>query len=328
MEIRAGKFLITGGASLIGFHLTRLLLKQDAAQVVLYDNLSLGTDAVLPELQKDSRVSVIRGDILRFPMLMEAVQRVDGIFALAAFLTLPLARDPALGVEVNAMGAVNVMEAARLAGRKNVVTASSIAVYGNEIHGLVEEATPFRSSDIPAAFACYAATKLLGESLGRLYADKYGVPACSARFSTVYGENQHERGVNALYIVEAMEAVRKGQRPSIRGDGTEAHDYLHAGDAAQALILIMQKGKAGEAYNVASGVSTSVNEIVAAVLSEYASDLEPDRVADTRTARATAHSELLISNQKARAGLGWAPAVTLADGIHRLRLWRDAASPA
>jgi UDP-glucose 4-epimerase len=265
----------------------------------------------------------VRGDILRFPMLMQAMQDVDGVFALAAYLTLPLARDPGLGVEVNAMGTVNVMEAARLLGGTRIVLASSIAVYGNEIHHLVEEATPFRSDGISPAFACYAATKLLGESLGRLYAEKYGLPVCGARFSTVYGENQHERGVNALYIVEAMQAVRSARRPTIRGDGTEAHDYLHAGDAARALALAMQNGVAGESYNVVSGISTSVNEIVAAVLSEYGSKLEPERVEDARVTRSTGHSQLLISNRKAREQLGWEPSVTVAEGIHRLRVWLD-----
>jgi UDP-glucose 4-epimerase len=323
MEVRGRKFLITGGASLIGFHLTRRLLDEGAAQIVLYDNLSLGASGILADLQKDRRVSVVRGDILRFPMLMQAMQGIDGVFALAAYLTLPLARDPTLGVEVNAMGAVNVMEAARLSGGTKTVLASSIAVYGNEVHELVDEATPFRSDGIAPAFACYAATKLLGESLGRLYAEKYGLPVCSTRFSTVYGENQHERGVNALYIVEAMQAVRNGQRPTIRGDGTEAHDYLHAGDAASALVLAMQKGAAGESFNVASGISTSVNEIVAAVLAEYGSELEPERVADTRVARSTSHSKLLISNRKAREQLGWEASVTVAEGIHRLRRWLD-----
>jgi UDP-glucose 4-epimerase len=326
IEIRGGKFLVTGGASLIGFHLTRRLLEDGAAQVILYDNLSLGTGGVIAELQEDSRVSVVRGDILRFPMLLQAMQGIDGVFALAAYLTLPLARDPALGVEVNAMGTVNVLEAARLSGGTKTVLASSIAVYGSEIHELVNEATPFRSDGISPAFACYAATKLLGETLGRLYAEKYGLPVCNVRFSTVYGENQHERGVNALFIVEAIHAVRNGQRPTIRGDGTEAHDYLHAGDAARAMVLAMQTGAAGESYNVVSGRSTNVNEIVAAVLSEYGSELEPERVADTRVARSTGHSQLLISNRKAREQLGWEPGVTVAEGIHRLRRWLDHAA--
>ncbi len=326
MQIAGGKFLIAGGASLIGSHLARQLLDDEAAQVVLFDNLSLGTSAVLAAFEHEQRVKIVRGDVLRLPNLIEAMQGIDGTFALAAYLSLPLARDPALGVEVNAMGAVNILEAARLLGRKKVVFASSIAVYGNEVDGLVDETTPFRSAGISAAFATYAASKLLGESLGRLYAQKYGLEACSVRFSTVYGENQHERGVNALYILEAMQAVRSGQGPTILGDGMEAHDYLHAGDAARALVLAMQNGSGGEAFNVVTGQSTTVNDIVGMVLAEYGSALEPRHVEDARTTRSTAHAELLISNSKAREQLGWEPRVGVADGIHRLRLWLEQAA--
>lgn len=326
VHISGGTFLITGGASLIGSHLTRNLLDAGAAKVVLFDNLSLGAAEVLTALQTDPRVVAVRGDILRLPQLMQAMQGVDkmsGVFSLAAFLTLPLASDPGLGVEVNTIGALNVLEAARFANNAKVVFASSIAVYGNEIDDLVEESTPFGSQGIPPAFACYASTKLLGESLCRLYADKYKLPACSTRFSTVYGENQHERGVNALYIVEAMRAVKEGRRPRVRGDGSEAHDYLHADDAARGMLLAMQQGAPGEVYNVVSGVSTSVNEVVAAVLAEYGSKLEPERVQDMRATRATSHSQLLISNRKAKDALGWEPRVNVAEGIHRLRGWLE-----
>ncbi len=326
VRITGGTFLITGGASLIGSHLTKNLFDAGAAKVVLYDNLSLGAAEVVAALQKDARVTAVRGDILRLPQLMQVMQGVDGVFSLAAFLTLPLATDPGLGVEVNTLGALNVLEAARFANNAKVVFASSIAVYGDNIHDLIEEAMPFGSQGIPAAFACYASTKLLGESLCRLYFDKYKLPACSTRFSTVYGENQHDRGVNALYIVEAMRAVRQGRRPVVRGDGSEAHDYLHADDAARAMVLAMQQGAGGEAYNVVSGVSTSVNEVVATVLAEYRSNLEPERVQDTRTTRATSHSQLLISNRKAKDALGWEPRVTVADGIHRLRGWLERAA--
>lgn len=317
------RFLITGGASLIGSHLTRALLDAGAAEVVLYDNLSLGSGAVVEALQRDERVRAVRGDVLRLPSLMDAMAGVDGVFALAAYLTLPLAADPPLGVEVNVMGALNILEAARLLGGRKIVFASSIAVYGSAVHDEVTEETPFRSCDVSAAFAAYASSKLLGESMGRLYAQKHGVSFCSVRFSTVYGENQHSRGVNALYILEALQAVRDGRAPTIRGSGAEAHDYLYAGDAAAGCVAAMERGAPGEAYNLASGRSTSVNEIVAMVLEEYGSPLRPEHVADTRTARSTGHDRLLISPAKAREALDWKAIVPVREGVGRLRRWLD-----
>ena len=150
MSISEGRFLITGGASLIGSHLTRALLAAGAAEVVLYDNLSLGTAALLGAFGADGRVRSVRGDVLRLPQLMDAVADVDGIFALAGYLTLPFSENPAVGADVNVMGMINTLEAARLSGPRRVVFASSVAVYGGDIEGVVDESRGFRAGDISA----------------------------------------------------------------------------------------------------------------------------------------------------------------------------------
>jgi UDP-glucose 4-epimerase len=324
MSIAGQKFLITGGASLIGSHLTRALLAAGAAEVVLYDNLSLGNAALLGSFGPDGRVRAIRGDVLRLPQLLDAVADVSGIFALAGYLTLPFSENPAAGADVNVMGMINTLEAARLSGPRRIVFASSVAVYGGDVDGVIDESRAFRAADVSAASAAYGASKLLGESLGRLYAQRYGVEFCALRFSTVYGERQHARGINALYILEAMQALAAGRRVAVRGTGDEAHDYLYAGDAAGACVRAMDSAGAGGAFNIASGRSTSVNEIVALVLEEYGSTLEPEHVADTRTVRSTAHHELHISTARAKDILGWEPTVSLREGIARLRRWLDA----
>jgi UDP-glucose 4-epimerase len=323
MSIAGQKFLITGGASLIASHLTPALLAAGAAEVVLYDNLSLGSAALLGAFGADARVRSIRGDVLRLPQLLDAVADVSGIFALAGYLTLPFSENPAVGADVNVMGMINTLEAARLSGPRRVVFASSVAVYGGDVEGVVDESRAFRAADISAAAAAYGASKLLGESLGRLYSQRYGVEFCALRFSTVYGEQQHARGVNALYILEAMQALGAGRRIVVRGSGDEAHDYLYAGDAARACVRAMDAAGASGAFNVASGRSTSVNEIVTMVLEEYGSALEPVHVADTRTVRSTAHHELHISTARAQEILGWESTVSLREGIARVRRWLD-----
>ncbi len=315
------RFLVIGGASLIGSHLTEALLASGAREVVLFDNYSLGSTAITEALGRNGAVRVIKGDVLKLNQVLDAAREADGIFLLAAFLTLPFADAPATGAEVNIMGLVNTLEAARLLGGRKVVLASSIATYGSNVHGLVDETTPFGSAGVSPAYAAYAASKLMGEHLGRLYAQKHAVPFCAARFSTVYGENQHSRGVNALYILEAIQRVRAGQRPQIRDTGDEAHDFIHASDAARGMMLVMANGQSGESYNLSTGRSTSVKEVVALVLKDLGSSLEPEHVSETRAARSTAHHELRIANDKARAALGWAPEVSIADGIGRLRRW-------
>ncbi|HEX4893559.1 MAG TPA: GDP-mannose 4,6-dehydratase [Hyphomicrobiaceae bacterium] len=324
MTIQGKRFLIAGGASLIGSHLTAVLLESGAKEVVLFDNYSLGSPDLVQSLGKNPAVRSIKGDILKLNQVMDAMKDVDGVFLLAAFLTLPLAQSPAVGAEVNIMGTVNVLEAARILGNKKVVLAASIAVYGNNVHGPVDESTPFGSDEVTPAFGTYAASKLMGEHLGRLYAQKYGVGFSSVRFSTVYGENQHNRGVNALYILEAMQNVKAGRAPQIRDTGEEAHDFIHASDAARGMMAAMDKGRDGRSYNICTGRSTSVKEIVDTVLKEFGSTLKPEFVKDTRDARSTAHHELRISNARARDELGWSPRVTIPEGIHRLRTWMEA----
>ena len=324
MQIIGNRFLITGGASLIGSHLTTALLDAGAAGVVLYDNLSLGSSGVLDEFARDTRVTVVRSDILRLPSLIDALAGIDGVFALAGYLTIPFARQPAIGADVNIMGMVTTLEAVRLAGRGKVVFASSVAVYGSDIHGRVDETRPFRTADLSPASACYGASKLLGEGLGRLYAQQHGIEFCAVRFSTVYGERQHTRGVNALYMLDALNAARAGRPITIRGSGNEAHDYLYAGDAARGCVLTMEKGETGQVFNLASGQSTSVNEIVRMVLDECGSAVAPEHVPDTRAVRSTDHDELQIAIDRATSELGWTPRVSIREGIGRLRRWLDA----
>ncbi|NYT24376.1 GDP-mannose 4,6-dehydratase [Alcaligenaceae bacterium] len=316
------RVLITGGVSLIGSHLVDALLAAGAEHIVLLDNFSLGNAEMAGTLGRDPRVRVVKGDILRLPELLQALAEVDGVFALAGYLTLPLAANPGLGVEVNVMGALNVLDAARVL-KKKVVLASSISVYGDQRHTTIDERTPFGSHDLSPAFATYAATKLVGEHLGRLYAQSYGVEVCSARFSTVYGENQHARGVNALYILEAMQSVARGEAPVIPGTGEEAHDFIYAGDVARGCIAIMEQGKSGDVFNIASGVSTSVNEVVRMVLQEYGSDLVPRHAEDKRSAKAASNTALDISVAHAQQQLGWRAEVSVGDGIRKLKHWLD-----
>lgn len=324
VPVAGNAFLITGGASLIGSHLSTELLKAGARKVILFDNLSLGSEALLNSLETHKAVEIIRGDIRNLDELHRAAEGVDGIFALAAYLTLPLSKNPVAAVQVNALGAVNVLEAARQCGGAKVVFASSIAVYGANVHALVDENTASDFGGVSPAFASYASSKLLGESLGRLYSQLLGIPFCAVRFSTVYGENQHSRGVNALYILDALRQVRGGEAPVIRGDGSEAHDYIHVQDAALGCLRAMEQGATGEAYNLSTHISTSVSELVRMVIEEYDGSVEPVYVDDTRSARSTSHSQLLVSNEKARRQLQWEPKVSLREGIGRLRTWLEA----
>lgn len=327
LDIKGKQFLITGGVSLIGSHLTERLLAHGAAGIVLFDNLSLNATDVVGHLQQDPRVRVVRGDVLRLAPLADAMAGIDGVYSLAALLTLPMSQDPALGLDVNITGVRNTLDAARLAGVKKIVLASSIAVYGAETD-LQEASTPLAHAGQSPPFVLYAASKLIGENLGRLYADRYDLAFNAVRFATVYGERQHARGVNALHILDSYQKLMAGQAPVIVGDGSEVHDYIHAEDAAEGCIAAMARGVSSRAYNISTGVATSIAGIVAIVTREAGSNIAPEFRADTRAARGASTSRLVVANDLAREDLGWSPKIPIEVGIARLLHWFKAQPPA
>ncbi len=325
MKIEGKSFLITGGASLVGSHLTDQLLEKGAARVVVFDNLSLGSETVIGHLRDEKRVQFVRGDIRRIEQMLEALEGIDGVFAVAGFLTLPLSADPWLGIDVNVRGMHTVLEAARWKGVKKVVFSSSAAVYGSP-EGQVVENTPFNVQPLQPGGAIYGATKIIGEQLCRLYSQRYGVDHVALRYSTVYGERQHFRGVNALYIIEAYDRIVRGEAPVLPGDGSEVHDYVYVGDVARANVMSMASDVSGESFNVITGVQTTLNDLVKDILDIAGSDLKPVYADDPTKVRFTTTSVLDYSREKAEKLLGWTPQVSIREGLERLIAWRRANS--
>lgn len=322
MEIAGGRFVITGGASLIGSHVADQLLSDGAREVVLLDNFALGTPQAVAHLQGDARVKLIRGDILRINELYDAFQGADGVFAIAGFLTLPLTQNPPLGLAVNVEGQVNVFEACRYAGVKKVVFSSSIAAYGEPGPGLIDEDSPSNLAPFQPGAMLYSCSKLIGEALCKLYAAKHGVDAVALRYSTVYGERQHYRGVNALYIIENYDRIMRDERPTLPGDGSEVHDYVHVADVARANVMAMASAVSGETFNVVTGEQTTVKRIVEILLEITGRDLAPEYVASGGAVKSTSGSELSLSRAKIERQLGWRPEVPIEQGLRRLIDWR------
>lgn len=322
MQIENGKFVITGGASLIGSHVADQLLAKGAAKVVLLDNFSLGTPAAVAHLEGDDRVDLVRGDILRVGELYDAFEGADGVFAIAGFLTLPLTQNPPLGLAVNVDGMVNVFEACRFAGVKKVVFSSSIAAIGEPGLEPITEESHSNLAAFQAGTKLYACSKLIGEALCQLYGAKHGVDGVALRYATVYGERQHYRGVNALYIIENYDRITRGERPRITGDGSEVHDYVHVSDVARANVMAMTSDVSGEIFNIGSGVSTDLKRLVEILLEITGSELTPEYVEAGGAVRSTSGSTIDFRVEKAKELIGWVPQVGIEEGIRRLVEWR------
>jgi UDP-glucose 4-epimerase len=321
MSAQGKSYVIAGGASLIGSHITERLLAEGAGKITLFDNFSLGTPAIVEPLLKDPRVRLVRGDLLRINELYDAFEGADGVFAVAAFLTIPLAANPSLGLDVHVRGMQNLVEACRYRGVRKVVFSSSVAVYGQDETPGFSEDRPMGWQGLQPAGALYAASKAIGESLLRLYKQKHGLDYVALRYSTVYGERQHYRGVNALYIIEAYDAIRSGRSPVLPGDGSEVHDYIYVGDVARANVLAMTSAVSGESFNIVSGRDETLNDVVATLLRITGSPVKPEYRDDPTRVRFTTTASLQYRRDKAERLLGWVPEVGLEEGIRRLVTW-------
>ena len=324
MKIEDGKFVVTGGTSLVGSQLTQQLLDAGAREVVLFDNFSLSSPGAVSALLEHPRVTLVRGDILRVNELYDALEGALGVFALAGFLTVPLSRNPALGLAVNIQGMLNVYEACRYRGPgMKVIFASSVAAYGDTQSELTTESDPFEWFGQQPGTALYGGSKVMGENIGRLYHDRYGVGSISLRYSSVYGENQHTRAVNAAYIIDTYNSIRRGERPIIPDDGSEVHDYIHVADIARANVMAMASDVTRDTFNVATGKSTSLNRLVEIVLEATGSDLKPEYKNVEGKVRATTSSTVKFSNERIVRMLGWQPQVSLEEGIRRVIHWYE-----
>jgi UDP-glucose 4-epimerase len=323
MKIEGNKFVIAGGVSLIGSHIAEQLLSQNAAEIVLFDNYSLGSPDTMTDILTDPRIKLVRGDILRTNELYDALDQAAGVFAVAGFLTLPLSQNPPLGLAVNLQGMVNIYEACRYRGVKKVVFSSSVAAYGDTQSELVDEEHPFVWANQQPAVALYSGSKVLGEAIAKLYSGRYGIDGISLRYSSVYGERQHQRALNTVYILDTFEKLKRKEPPIIPDDGMEVHDYIHAEDVARANVMAMASDCAKGSLNAVTGVSTTLNRLVEIITSVAGSNIKPQYRTDPSKVRGSSSRNFRFSNDRIAREIGWKPQISIEEGIARVIKWKS-----
>ena len=327
VPIKGSRFLIVGGASLVGSATAELLLAEGAAEVKILDNFFQGSAENLAHLAGDARLKTVPGDVLRLPQLIEATREIDGVLHLAAVMSLTMDRDPWMGLDVNVRGAQNVIEACCINGVGKLVLASSNAVYGYGpgIVGDLVETTPFHSAGAPPAAILYGATKIIGEQLCRDAHAKRGLDYVVLRYATVYGERQHYRAANALYIIETYDRVVKGERPRVIGDGSETKHFVHVSDVARANLAAFASAATNAAVNISGPRPVTTLELVRLVTKLAGKDLEPEHVdPDPTKVRLTSGGAWAVDHTAAERTIGWRPQVEMPEGIKRLIAWRRA----
>lgn len=327
LPLKGARILIAGAASLVGSHTADALLAAGAGEVVLLDNYAFGTPESVAHLQGDARVKFVKGDVMRLPELLDATRGVDGVLLLAAYMTLGFAQSPWEAIDVNIRGAQNLLEACRVNRVRKVLFASSNAVYGYGpgISGALAEGGPFHTAGAPPPAIMYGASKIIGEQLCRQYFQKHGLDYVVLRYSTVYGERQHYRAANALYIMQTYDRVRRGERPVLPGDGSETKHFVNVADVARANCAAFESPATDVAVNVSGPAPITLRELVDLVLDYCGSDLEPEiRPDPPGTVRLTSGGAFHIPHELAQELIGWEPEVDMKEGIRRLLAWRQA----
>ncbi len=327
VAIRGSRFLIVGGASLVGSATAQLLLEEGAAEVAILDSFYQGSRDAIRHIEHDSRLRVVEGDVLRLPQVLSATRGMDGVLHLAAVMSLTMDRDPWLGLNVNIHGTQNVIEACCVNGVRKLVFPSSTAAYGYGpgIVGELVEDTPFHSAGAPPAAILYGASKIIGEQLCRDAHAKRGLDYVALRYATVYGERQHYRAANALYIIETYDRVQRGLPPQVIGDGSETKHFVHVADVARANAAAFASAATDVAVNISGPSPVTTLELVRLVTELAGKDLEPERIEPAAgKVRLTSGGPWRLDHSAAERVIGWRPEVDMREGIRRLIAWREA----
>ena len=301
MRAQAKKWVVTGGAGFIGSHIIKELVSH-GQEVVAVDDFSTGSLSNLSSVQQ--KIKIVSADICNFSALLKAFQGADYVLHHAALVSVPRSvEEPQLTWQINVSGTLNVLEAARQAGVKRVVFASSCCVYGTS-------SKPCKETSPKRPGSPYALSKQIGEELCRFYTQMYGLETVCLCYFNVYGAGQNPNGAYAAVIALNGEPVR------IDGTGRQSRDFIAVEDVARANILAARKGVPGETYNVACGKSYSLLALLRLIEQtthqKLARTFAPSRAGDVRTSSADISK---ISR------LGFTPRVTLKTGI--ARLWRS-----
>jgi len=302
--------LVTGGAGFIASHIVDELLRR-GEQVRVLDNFSTGREENLAGALR--HIEMIRGDIRDPEVVRKAVAGAQVVIHHAALASVALSiQDPVLCNEVNVEGTLNLLVAARDAGVRRFILASSSAVYGDRAKPPLVETMP------PAPISPYGLSKLTGEDYCRLFYQLYGLETVALRYFNVFGPRQDPQSPYAAVIPCFLSALLGGGRPVIYGDGEQSRDFAYVENVVAANLAAMTApSAAGKVYNIGSGEQMSLNRLLLELIrltdrSAWPEYL-PAKKGDIRASVAGIHA--------AREDLGYAPRISLTEGLRETIAW-------
>ncbi len=298
------RYLVTGAAGFIGSNIVEELVRR-GHDVIALDDLSTGKRANIEPLL--DRIEFVQGSVLDSVVVREVMRGVDYVLHQAALPSVPRSvLDPMASHQANATGTLNLLIAARDAGVKRFVYASSSSVYGDSPTLPKHEGMPTQPR------SPYAVSKLAGEDYCKVFTVVYGLPTVSLRYFNVFGPRQDPTSQYAAVIPAFITAVLGGKRPVVYGDGTQTRDFTYVHNVVQANLLACERDEAiGYALNIACGNSISLLQLLDYISSLFGMRIEPvfepERPGDVKHSRA----DITLAAGK----LNYRPEVSFEEGL-------------
>lgn len=304
------RVLVSGGCGFIGSHFIRQWFTGNAGgSLINVDSLTYaGSDARLEDLASDSRYRFVRADICDGKAMRDLLAEVEGVVHFAAETHVDRSiTDAAPFLRTNVEGTYTLLQCAQQAGVKRFIHISTDEVYGPVLSGSVKETAPM------APRSPYAASKAAGDLLAQSFHETYGFPVVVIRPTNIYGPWQYPEKFMPLCAICALER----QPIPIYGDGQQRRGWLFVRDACEAIRCIMEKGEAGQVYNVGSGQEQANWDTARAILAEAGA---PESLLTHVTDRPGHDRRYAMDDSKVRQ-LGWKPQVSFSQGLSETVSW-------
>lgn len=310
------KFVVTGGAGLIGSWVIDYLLKEyqeNIKEIVCLDNFSRGTKDNLKFALESGKVSVVEGDIRDTSVVGKVLKNADYVIHEAAIRITQCAQDPRLCQEVLVDGTFNIFEECVKQNVKKLIFNSSASVYGEPIHLPMDENHPYNN------FTAYGAAKIANEQMAKAFRKMYGLNYVCLRPFNVYGPRMDIYGVYTEVLIRWLDRLDKGESPIIHGDGKQSMDFIYVEDVARATIHALKSPINEGFYNVGTGKETTLLLLLETLLKITSSNLKPK----FEPTRATTHvTRRKADIKKAKKDLKFVSEISIEEGLKKLVKWR------
>ncbi len=306
------KFLVTGGAGFIGSNIVEELLKHGYSVRVI-DNFATGKRENLKDFEKD--IELIEGDIRSYHTVNHAMKGIDIVLHQAALPSIPRSiNDPITSNEVNVMGTLNILDAAKNAGVRRIIYASSSSIYGDNPE------LPKHEGMLPNPLSPYAVSKLAGEKYCQVFSRLYGIETVILRYFNVFGPRQDPNSQYSAVIPKFIKLISNNQQPTIYGDGTQSRDFTYVSNIVEGNILAATKDiESGLVMNCACQEQITLNELVTELNKMLDKNLEPNYTAHKLGDIKHSFANIDLISDK----LQYTPLVNFKEGLKKTLAWNN-----